>query len=188
MTRGAGNRRARQILIECAWSYRHPPRVGAAKLSKVAAAPPVVRDIAWKAQVRLTGRYRSLCRAGKPDVVAITAVALELAGFIWAIACALATNAAAADAAAKAKDADNGSGGTRSAGEQSAISSRNGIQGNPAHGTQTTGRTRAERGRAPGTLQDPAKRVVAGSTAGATAPAGTATQRQPSAALARGGR
>jgi len=96
----AGNRRARQILIECAWSYRHPPRIGAAKLSKVEAAPAAVRDIAWKAQTRLTGRYRSLCRAGKPDVVAITAVARELAGFIWAIARALDAGTAVADAKA----------------------------------------------------------------------------------------
>jgi transposase len=44
-----------------------------------------VRDIAWKAQTRLTARYRALRRAGKRDVVAITAVARELAAFIWAI-------------------------------------------------------------------------------------------------------
>ena len=61
-------------------SYRHPPRVGAGKLVRAAAAPPVVRDIAWKAQVRLTGRYRALCRAGKPDVVAVTAVAARAGG------------------------------------------------------------------------------------------------------------
>jgi hypothetical protein len=145
----AGNRRARQLLIECAWSYRHPPRVGAGKLVKVAAAPAAVRDIAWKAQVRLTGRYRSLCRAGKPDVVAITAVARELAGFIWAIARAVADGATAAVADAKATDVDKGSGGTRAASNQSIISSRNGIQGRSTHGTQTTGRTRTERRRAP---------------------------------------
>jgi transposase len=81
-----GNRHARRILVESAWSYRHPPRVGAAKLARVAAAPPEVRDIAWKAQVRLTARYRALTRAGKLDVVAITAVARELAGFVWAVA------------------------------------------------------------------------------------------------------
>jgi transposase len=81
-----GNRHARRILVESAWSYRHPPRVGAAKLAKVAAAPPEVRDIAWKAQARLTRRYRALTRAGKRDVVAITAVARELAGFVWAVA------------------------------------------------------------------------------------------------------
>jgi transposase len=80
-----GNRRARSMLVECAWSYRHPPRVGADKLARLEAAPPAVRDIAWKAQSRLTARYRALRRAGKLDVVAITAVARELAAFIWAV-------------------------------------------------------------------------------------------------------
>ena len=76
----------KRMLVESAWSYRHQPRVGAAKLARVVAAPPAVRDIAWKAQVRLTARYRALKRAGKLDVVAITAVARELAGFVWAVA------------------------------------------------------------------------------------------------------
>jgi transposase len=91
-----GNRRARRMLIQCAWSYRHPPRVGSDKLAKVAAAPEAVREIAWKAQTRLTARYRALCRAGKLDVVAITAVARELAAFIWAIARAVARGTVAA--------------------------------------------------------------------------------------------
>jgi transposase len=81
----AGNRRARRILVECAWSYQHPPRVGKDKQAKVAAAPPAVREIAWKAQGRLCGRYRALTRRGKLKTVAVTAVARELAGFIWAI-------------------------------------------------------------------------------------------------------
>jgi transposase len=81
-----GNRRARRILVESAWSYRHPPRVGKAKLAKLEAAPPAVRDIAWKAQSRLSARYRALTRAGKLDVVAIAAVARELAAFVWAVA------------------------------------------------------------------------------------------------------
>lgn len=80
-----GNRRARSVLVECAWSYRHPPRVGRDKLARLEAAPPAVRDIAWKAQSRLTARYRALRRAGKLDVVAVTAVARELAAFIWAV-------------------------------------------------------------------------------------------------------
>jgi transposase len=45
----AGNGRARRILIEAAWAYRHPPRVGREKQAKVAAAPRRVREIAWKA-------------------------------------------------------------------------------------------------------------------------------------------
>jgi transposase len=81
----AGNRRARRMLVECSWSYQHPPRVGRAKQQKVDAAPMAVREIAWKAQCRLHRRYRALIRRGKPKTVAITAVARELAGFIWAV-------------------------------------------------------------------------------------------------------
>jgi transposase len=80
-----GNRRARRILVECAWSYQYPPRVSKHKQARVAAAPRAVREIAWKAQCRLTGRYRSLVRRGKLKTVAVTAVARELCGFIWAI-------------------------------------------------------------------------------------------------------
>jgi transposase len=82
----SGNRRARRILVECAWSYQHPPRVGIAKQARVAAAPPKVREIAWKAQCRLHRRYRALIKRGKLKTVAITAVARELAGFVWAVA------------------------------------------------------------------------------------------------------
>jgi transposase len=81
----AGNRRARRILVECSWSYQHPPRVGKEKQERVAAAPPAVREIAWKAQCRLTARYRALIRKGKLKTVAVTAVARELSAFIWAI-------------------------------------------------------------------------------------------------------
>jgi transposase len=45
-----------------------------------------VRDIAWKGQLRMCQRYRRLMAAGKPKVVATTAIAREMAGFIWAIA------------------------------------------------------------------------------------------------------
>jgi transposase len=81
----AGNWRARRVLVESAWSYRYPPRVSRAKQPRVEAAPPAVRAIAWKAQIRLYTRYRALVRRGKLKTVAITAVARELAGFIWAI-------------------------------------------------------------------------------------------------------
>jgi len=91
-----GNRRARRILVECSWSYRHPPRVGKKKQEKVAAAPRAVREIAWKAQCRLSARYRALTRRGKLATVAVTAVARELAGFIWAISREVATARAAA--------------------------------------------------------------------------------------------
>jgi transposase len=80
-----GNWRARRTLVECSWSYRHPPRIGRDKAPKVAAAPSAVREIAWKAQTRLSARYRHLMRKGKLKTVAITAVARELSGFIWSI-------------------------------------------------------------------------------------------------------
>jgi transposase len=91
----AGNRRARRMLVECSWSYLHPPRVGRAKQQKVDAAPPAVREIAWKAQHRLYRRYRALIRNGKRKTVAIVAIARELAGFIWAVARAATTARAA---------------------------------------------------------------------------------------------
>lgn len=91
----AGNRRARRMLVECSWSYQHPPRVGRDKQQRVDAAPPAVREIAWKAQCRLHRRYRALIRRGKLKTVAITAVARELAGFIWAVAREVTTTRAA---------------------------------------------------------------------------------------------
>src|ERR1700726_2016278 len=55
------------------------------KQMKVAAAPGAVREIAWKAQMRLCGHFRSLTRKGKRPTVVATAIARELAAFIWAI-------------------------------------------------------------------------------------------------------
>ena len=81
----AGNGRARRILVEAAWSYRYPPRVSREKQRKVEAAPRRVREIAWKAQTRLCGRFRSLERKGKRRTVVATAIARELSAFIWAI-------------------------------------------------------------------------------------------------------
>ena len=46
--------------------------------------PQDIRDIAWKAQVRLCARYRRL--TGKPKVIVTTAIAREMVGFLWAIA------------------------------------------------------------------------------------------------------
>jgi transposase len=83
----AGNGRARRILVEAAWSYRYPPRVSRDKQPKVAAAPRRVREIAWKAQTRLCGRFRSLVHKGKRPTIAATAIARELSAFIWAINC-----------------------------------------------------------------------------------------------------
>ena len=83
----SGDIHARTVLVEAAWSYRFPPRLARAKLAAVEAAPDAVREIAWKAQMRLCGRYRRMMAAGKPKNLVITAIARELAGFVWAVAC-----------------------------------------------------------------------------------------------------
>jgi transposase len=73
----AGNGRARRVLVEAAWAYRHPARVGAEKQATVSAAPRPAREIAWKAQVRLCKRFRTLSRKGKKSTVVATAIARD---------------------------------------------------------------------------------------------------------------
>jgi transposase len=80
-----GNRHARRMLIESAWSYRFPARQTKHLKAKAGNASPVAKQIAWKAQVRLCGRYRTLTRAGKNTKLVCVAIARELAGFIWDI-------------------------------------------------------------------------------------------------------
>ena len=47
--------------------------------------PKAVRDIAWKAQVRLCARYRRLSADGKKLPGVVAAIACEIAAFLWAI-------------------------------------------------------------------------------------------------------
>ena len=82
-----GNGHARRVLVESAWSYRFPARQTMHLKRKAAAAPEAAKAIAWRAQKRLCGRYQALIRAGKNTKQACVAVARELAGFIWDIAC-----------------------------------------------------------------------------------------------------
>lgn len=82
----AGNGRVRHMLVESAWTNRHPPRIGKTKLYRLEAVPPRVREISWKAQTRLTARYRALRGRGKKTTVVCTAIARELVGFMWSVA------------------------------------------------------------------------------------------------------
>jgi transposase len=82
----AGSGLARRALVEGAWSYRMQARVSRKLLDRIEGLPQTVRDIAWKGQLRMCQRYRHMMAAGKPKVVATTAIAREMAGFIWAIA------------------------------------------------------------------------------------------------------
>jgi len=83
----AGDIHARTLLIEAAHCYRFPARIARHKLAAVDAVPEAVREIAWKAQTRLCQRYRQMLAKGKLKQVVVTAIARELAGFVWAIAC-----------------------------------------------------------------------------------------------------
>jgi len=80
-----GNGHVRRILVEAAWTYRHPARKTAHLQRRAERTSEEVQEIAWKAQKRLCGRYKLMERKGKLKVQACTAVARELAGFIWAI-------------------------------------------------------------------------------------------------------
>jgi len=81
-----GNSHVRRVLIEASWSYRLPARKTAHLQRKAEKTTEAVQAIAWKAQKRLCRRYWHLTLKGKLKVQACTAVARELAGFVWAIA------------------------------------------------------------------------------------------------------
>ena len=80
-----GNGHARRVLVEAAWAYRLKARVSRHLWRRLTGLPKPVCDLAWKAQIRLCGRYRRLLARGKHQNTVITAIARELAGFIWAI-------------------------------------------------------------------------------------------------------
>ena len=82
-----GNGHVRRVLVESGWCYRFPARKTAHLQRRAEKCSSEVQAIAWKAQKRLCGRYTHLLERGKLKVQVCTAVARELVGFIWAIAC-----------------------------------------------------------------------------------------------------
>lgn len=79
-----GNRHVRRVLVEAAWAYRHRPAVGATLRRRGEGLPPEALACSWRAQLRLHARYRLLAPKKGPQK-AVTAVARELAGFVWAL-------------------------------------------------------------------------------------------------------
>ncbi len=61
----AGNGHVRRVLVEAAWAYRFRARVSRALLKRQEGLPQSIRDMAWKAQLRLCARYRRLWAKGK---------------------------------------------------------------------------------------------------------------------------
>ena len=82
----AGNGHVRRVLIESAWSYRYPPRMSRERVVRTQAQPKAVRDLAWKAQLRLCSRYRKLSARGLHQNKVCVAIARELAAFVWDVA------------------------------------------------------------------------------------------------------
>lgn len=80
-----GNGHVRKALIEAAWSYRFNPKVSKDIQRRQEELPLNIRDIAWKAQLRLTHRYKQLSKVKSNQNVVIVAIARELAAFIWDI-------------------------------------------------------------------------------------------------------
>ena len=81
----AGNGHLRKLLIEGAWHYTKGTRLGKRLERRREGCSVHVIDIADKALERLHKKYIRLVMRGKHKNMAVTAVARELAGFIWAV-------------------------------------------------------------------------------------------------------
>jgi transposase len=80
-----GNSHLRRVLVEAAWHYRHRPRLNQRQKELQRSLAPKVVAVAWRAQERLHRRYWALAIKSKPAGKIVTALARELAGFVWAI-------------------------------------------------------------------------------------------------------
>lgn len=81
-----GNGHVRKVLVEAAHAYQFPARMTRPLLKRQEGLSKEVWDIAWKCQVRLCARFRRLVAKGKSHNTVVTAIARELAAFMWAIA------------------------------------------------------------------------------------------------------
>jgi len=80
-----GNSHVRRLLTEASWHYRFKARIGKSALIRQQDLSESIREMGWKAQLRLTQRFASLHERSLQANKACIAVARELAGFVWAI-------------------------------------------------------------------------------------------------------
>jgi len=80
----AGSQPVRTALTEAAWAYRFKPAIGVTLRRRQHDADPATLARSWKAQRHLHAKYKAMTARGKPPAVAVTALARELAGFVWA--------------------------------------------------------------------------------------------------------
>jgi transposase len=80
----AGNSHLRTQLVESAWAYKSRPAAGVVIRRRQQGLDPAVVARAWAAQLRLCGKFRRLDARKTSRRTVATAVARELAGFVWA--------------------------------------------------------------------------------------------------------
>ena len=80
----AGNSHIRAQLCEAAWSYQHRAALGPTIRGRQEAANPATIARSWAAQIRLSRRFCALSARKNVRSVVATAIARELAGFLWA--------------------------------------------------------------------------------------------------------
>lgn len=81
----AGNSHVRRILVEAAWHYRRPPRIGLPLRRRRVDQLPSVIEHADKAMRRLYKRWGTMQAHNKPSPKIVVAMARELVGFLWAV-------------------------------------------------------------------------------------------------------
>jgi transposase len=80
----AGNVHVRTQLIESAWAYQHGPARGAMITRRQEGLHRETIERSWRAQIRLCGRFRRLGARKDSRNTVVTAIARELAGFVYA--------------------------------------------------------------------------------------------------------
>ncbi len=75
------------MLVEAAWNNRFKAQIGRDLQLRQEGQPKAIREISWKAQLRLSKRWRRLAMGRKLHQNKIcVALARELAGFVWDVA------------------------------------------------------------------------------------------------------
>ena len=80
----AGNTHLRTQLVESAWAYKSRAEVGSVLRRRQEGLDPEVVARAWAAQLRLCGRFTRLDARKSSRKTVVTAIARELACFVWA--------------------------------------------------------------------------------------------------------
>jgi transposase len=74
----------RTQLVESAWAYRSRPAAGVVLQRRQAGLDPAIVARSWTAQQRLSTKFRRLDARKTNRKIVVTAIARELAGFVWA--------------------------------------------------------------------------------------------------------